>query len=193
MARIPYVEKDAAPPEVVELYAKMENRGFRVANLWKMAANSPATLGHMIRLGDAILLKTKLNPKLREMAILRTAMLLDCEYERMAHATMGKNVGMTDEQIEAIKDWEKSKAFDKIEQAVLQFTDEVARSAKVTDETSSNLKQYLEPGMMVELAVTIGFYGMLARILVPFQVDLEEDSESLGQDLIDRPRVQKGN
>lgn len=190
MVRIPYVEKENAAPEVAELYAKMESRGFPIQNLWKMAAHCPAALGHMIRLGDAVLLKTRLNPTLREIAILRSAVILDCAYETKAHTGMGKQAGVTDEQIQAVKDWKISRAFNKTEQAVLRFTDEITREAKVSDETFTNLQQYLDADMMVELAITIGFYGMLARVLLPFQVDPQEISQSTGQNLLNRSRGQ---
>ena len=175
MERIPYVEKDGAPQEVAETFAKMEARGNPVVNLWKMVAHSPSALIHVIRTGNALLTKTRLTPKLREMAILRTAEMLDCAYERRAHARAGKREGMTDEQVKAIKDWESSNDFDDIERAVLRFTDEVAQLAKVKDETFSNLAKYLDEGMMAELALIVGFYGMLARILLPFEVDLDEE------------------
>ncbi|MBI2329397.1 MAG: carboxymuconolactone decarboxylase family protein [Chloroflexi bacterium] len=173
MARIPYVEKDGAPQEVAETFAKMEARGNPVVNLWKMVAHSPATLIHVIRTGNSLLTKTRIDPRLREMAILRTAEMLDCAYEIRAHARAGLREGMTDEQVKSIKNWESSNNFNDIERAVLRFTDEVARVARVKDETFSNLAQYLDEGMMAELALIVGFYGMLARILLPFEVDLD--------------------
>ena len=187
MARISYVEKDKAPPEVAEVFAKMEARGSPVINLWKIAAHAPATLLHFIRMGNALLSKTSLAPKLREMAILRTAAILDCEYERRAHALFGKEVGMTDAQISAIINWESSSAFNKVERAVLQFTDEVAQKGRVRDDIFSSLAEHLDEGMMVELAQTVGFYGMIARILLPFEVDLDAETPTSAE-IIGRPK-----
>jgi len=173
MARISYVEKDGAPPEVAETFAKMEARGNYVGNLWKMIAHSSSALIHVIRTGNALLTKTRINPKLREMAILRTAELLGCAYEIRPHTKAALQEGMTDKQLKAIKGWESSNSFSDIERAVLRFTDEVAQVAKVKDETFSNLAKYLDEGMMAELALIVGFYGMLARTLLPFEVDLD--------------------
>jgi AhpD family alkylhydroperoxidase len=191
MARIPYVEKEKALPEVAEIYNKIESRGFPVTNVFRMAAHSPSTLGHLIRMGDAILIKTKLNPKFREMAILRTAAMLDCQYEFKAHAKYGKQVGMTDEQVEAIKDWEKSKLFNEAERAVLRFVDEAAQDGRVKDKTFSDLRRFLDEQEMVELDLTIGYYGMLARLLLAFQVDPKERPQSSVEKVLDRSRVQK--
>ena len=188
MARIPYVEKDKAPQEIAELFTKMEARGARVGNIWKMLAHSPSTLLHLIRMGNALLSKTKLNPKLREMAILRTSVIVDCEYERRSHAMFGKEVGMTDEQVSTIKDWENSSAFNETERAVLRFTDEVAKNARVEDATFSDLAKHLNQETMVELALTIGFYGMLARILLPFEVDLSDAPPTSSSQIIGRSK-----
>ena len=38
MARISYIEKGTAPPEIADIFAKMETKGARVGNLWKIAA-----------------------------------------------------------------------------------------------------------------------------------------------------------
>lgn len=174
MARISYVGKEQAPKEVADIFSRMEAHGAPVGNLWKIAAHSPSTLPHLIRMGNAILTKTKLAPKLREMAILRTAEVLSCEYERRAHTMFGKEVGMTDEQVRAIKEFENSAAFTEVERAVLRFADEVAQKGRVKQQTFSALAKYLDEGMMVELVETVGFYGMIGRLALAFEVDLSE-------------------
>lgn len=188
MARISYVERDQAPPEVAETFARMEARGAPVGNLWKMAAHIPSTLLHLIRMGNALLTKTKLDPKLREMAILLTAEVLDCEYERRAHRMFGKEMGMTDEQVKAIKDFESSPAFNDAERAVLRFASEVAQRGRVKDSTFAALSKHLDEDMMVELAQTVGFYGMLGRILLAFEVDLSEGVPTSSSQITGRPR-----
>lgn len=187
MARIPYVHKDKAPKEVADIFAKMEANGAPVLNLWKMAANSPATLPHLIRLGNALLTKTTLSPKLREMAILRVAQLLGCEYEKQAHVPFGLEVGMTPVQVKDIGSWESSQAFDPAERAVLRFTDEVAKVGVVRDETFAALAGHLDATMTMELAQTIGFYGMLARVLLAFRVDLETGAPASSAQITGRP------
>ena len=56
---------------------------------------------------------------------------------------------------------------------MLQYTDEVAQNIKVTDETFAVLKQYFSDHAIVELTTTIGYYGMVCRILVGLQIDIE--------------------
>ncbi len=188
MARIPYVERGQTAPEVADIFSRMEAHGAPVGNLWKMTAHIPSVLPHLIRMGNAILTKTKLDPKLREMAILLTAELLDCEYERRAHRMFGKEVGMTDAQIKAVKDFESSNAFSDAERSVLRFASEVAQKGRVKDDTFSALAKHLDADRMVELAQTVGFYGMLGRILLAFEVDIEGEALTSTSQITGRPK-----
>ncbi|MDP6101241.1 MAG: carboxymuconolactone decarboxylase family protein [Dehalococcoidia bacterium] len=188
MARIPYVEKDVAAQEIAELFEKMEANGAPVANIWKILAHVPPTLLHVIRMGNGILTKTRLDPKLREMAILLTAEILDCEYERRAHAMFGRELGMTDEQMKSINNFEGSGAFSDAETAVLRFSSEVAKGGRVKEETFSALAGHMGQDLMVELAQTVGFYGMLGRILLAFEVDLSEEVPTSSSQITGRPK-----
>jgi alkylhydroperoxidase family enzyme len=186
MARIPYINREKAPREVDELFSKMESHGADVLNLWKMAAHSPATLKHMVKLGNTILSRTELEPKLREMAIIRVAEILDCEYERKAHIMFGKELGMTNEQVTGIKDWESSSVFTATESAVLRFTDEVTGNGKASQSTFSEVEKYLDHREMMELTITAGFYGMLGRLLLTFDVDLEDNALASASQIVGR-------
>ena len=173
MSRIPYINRKTAPQETTELFTKMEANGASVLNLWQMAAHSPSTLPHLVRLGNAVLAKTSLDPKLRELAILRQAEIAGCKYEITAHSMLGKSVGMTDSQIAAIKDWRTATVFSRTERAVLRFTDEIIKKGKAGARTVSTLEKLMSHQEMMELTVAIGFYQLLAHVLMTFEVDAE--------------------
>ena len=40
--------------------------------------------------------------------------------------------------------------------------------------------------MMVELAETVGFYGMIARLLLPFEVDMDEEAFTSSSQIVGR-------
>lgn len=187
MARVRLVEKEQASPKVREVYQKVEDNGARVLNLFKAIANSPTNiLLNVIRLGNSIIGQTELSPKLRELAILRVARLSGSQYEWKQHVALALEVGARQEQIDAISDWKNSSKFNEEERAVLQYTDEVARKVSVTDRTFNVLKKFLSDQTIVELTVTIGYYGMLARVLVPLQVEVDESYIGSVSELIGR-------
>ncbi len=55
MARVPLLTNEQAPPEIREMFQKMEANGFRVINLFRVMAHSPKVGRNFLRLGNAIL------------------------------------------------------------------------------------------------------------------------------------------
>src|SRR4030042_761735 len=82
MARVSFLAKEQAAPEIREMFQKMEDNGFRVLNLFKVMAHSPKVGRNFLRLGNAILFKGAVPPNLREMAILRVGHInqANCEW-----------------------------------------------------------------------------------------------------------------
>ena len=56
----------------------------------------------------------------------------------------------------------------------------------VTDQTFNRLKNFFNEQTIVELTITIGYYGMLARLLVPLQVEVDKSSAGSASELIGR-------
>jgi alkylhydroperoxidase family enzyme len=173
MARVKLIEKEQADPIFQEMFQKLEDGKFPVINLFKAMANSPKVGRNFIRLGNAILNAEILDPKLRELAILRVGNILQSEYEFTKHVVIGKRAGVTDDQINELSKWKSSKKFTDIERAVLQYTDEMTLNVKVDDSTFASLKSFFNDAQIVKLTATIGYYGMVSRVLVALEIELE--------------------
>jgi len=173
MARVKLVDKEQADPVIKEMFQKLEDRKVPVLNLFKAVGNCPKIGRNFVRLGNSILNPELLDPKLRELAILRVGNLLRSEYEFTKHVTIGRDVGVTDDQIDELSNWASSKRFTDIERAVLQYTDEVTLQVQVSDSTFANLKRFFDDQAIVKLTAAIGYYGMVSRILVALQIELE--------------------
>ena len=173
MARVAILEKEEVSDDLRELFQQMEDKGQTVLNLFKVMANSPEVGRAFLRLGNRILLKSRLNPRLRELAILRVGDLAKASYEFAQHVPIARRAGVTAEQIEALPAWNGSPLFNDQERAVLQYTDEVAEKIRATDVTFGNIKVFLSDQEIVELTATVGYYGMVSRILESLQIDLE--------------------
>ena len=186
MARVRLIEKEQAPPEVREIFQKIEDNGAKILNLYKVVANSPGLLLNFIRLGNSVIGRMELPSRLREIVILRVARLTGSEYEWAQHAPVALQVGVSQKQLDSISDWKNAAEFNNKERAVLQYTDEVAQNVKVTDQTFNTLKNFFNEQAIVELTMTIGYYEMVARLLVPLQVEVDEGSVSSASELIGR-------
>src|SRR6266851_8227908 len=137
MAFIPFVDEKNAPQVVREM---MERTPIKL-NVFRMIANSEAAVRPFSQLGNALLTKAKLDSRLREIAILRTAKVSRSVYEWTQHVPMAKHVGVTDAQVAAMDNWQGAQCFNELDRAVLRFTDEVAGNVKATRESVEALKK----------------------------------------------------
>jgi 4-carboxymuconolactone decarboxylase len=56
---------------------------------------------------------------------------------------------------------------------VLAFVDELFHGMRASDAALSGVRPHLDDRQLVELVTTIGFYGLVCRVLETFEVDLE--------------------
>jgi alkylhydroperoxidase family enzyme len=175
MARIDYSDPATASDRTREILAKNRN-----ANIFRMMAHAPGHFHQYCRLGNAILQHGELDPVLRELAITRTGILCEAPYEIAAHKRIGKKVGVTDEQNEALADWQSANCFTETQRAALAFADEVVKLNKPTDATFKAIASKLTPAALVELQLAIGYYIMTSKFLETFEIDLQPVTEVVG-------------
>lgn len=170
MALLPYVDESKISDKTRQILGNTP----RKMNVARMIANTEPVFREFSRLGHALLTRAALNGKLREIAILRTAKVTGSVYEWTQHVPIARACGVSEEQVAAMDNWEGAKCFDDVERLVLKFTDEVSRNVKGNKQTVEALKKHLGPAEMVELVLSIGFWGMVARLLETTEVDLED-------------------
>jgi len=168
MARIDYCDLSTSDARTREIADKNRN-----ANIFRMMAHSPAYFEQYCRLGRAIRFKGELDPVVRELAITRTGILCEAPYEVAAHKRLGKGVGVTDEQNEALENWTAATCFDDMQRAALAFTDEVVKLRRPTDATFDAIAAKLTAGALVELQLSVGFYIMTSKFLETFRIDMQ--------------------
>jgi alkylhydroperoxidase family enzyme len=140
-------------------------------------AHAETNFRSLLRLGGTILSRQQLDGKLRELAILRVAMLSKARYEWIQHVPIAKAAGATDAQVAALERGDSvASCFDEREQLILRFTEELVRDVRVSEATFALAKQRLPPREIVELILAVGYYMMIARLLESTAVDLEADA-----------------
>ena len=73
------------------------------ANLFGTLAHQPELARRALRLGRVFLFEGTLAPRVREIAILRTAWRTEAEYEWGQHTLLGREVGLDDRQITELR------------------------------------------------------------------------------------------
>jgi alkylhydroperoxidase family enzyme len=168
MARISYVDAEQATEKTRDILQK-NNHG----NIFRMLGHSESHLYNYCRLGNAIRFKGELDPGLREIAITRTGILCNSEYEVIAHKRLCAAAGVSDEKIDALEQGADADVFTDVEKDVLRFTDDVVNDDRAGDETFDAMVKHLTPGALVELHLAIGFYIMTSKFLMTFDVDMQ--------------------
>ncbi len=181
MARIPYPNLEDLPEKVRVAAEKLPP-----LNIMKMFLNAPTNAIPLLVFGQSILTKQELDDHLRELAILRVAHLTGANYEWTQHVPLAKETGVTDAQVEALPQGADADAFNEVEKNVIRFTDEVTQDVKASAETFAALEKDLGPRKMVELTLAIGFYGMVARVMESFEVELEPTAGTYSIDQLRR-------
>jgi 4-carboxymuconolactone decarboxylase len=108
---------------------------------------------------------SKLEPRLRELAILRVAWRTESGYEWNQHRRMGGDEGLSEAQLLAVEDGPGSTVWTGQERAVVAATDEMIDDHGVSDETWAVLTSTFEEGTLFELLFVIGGYLCLSVVL----------------------------
>jgi len=166
--RVRLLNAESAPPEAREIMAKLPP-----LNIFRTMAHGGALLPAFVQFGNFLLMKTKLDPVLREIAIIRVGVLSRAPYEVAQHEKIGRDIGMSDVLLAAIHEGPDARVFDDVQRMIMRFTDDVVKNVRAGDATYQPLAACLSLQEMQELIVTIGFYMLVSRFLETFDVSLD--------------------
>ncbi len=170
MARLPYLDKSQLAPANQDLLT-------RNINLYRALVHSPNALRSFSGLGQFIRHRSRLDPRLREMAILQVGYVSRSPYEYSHHIKIGRDFGVSDDDIRAIEleSRGETSALPPLARAVLRAARELAAGPSLSDATFAELRQGFDAECLVDLIMTISFYCGVVRLLAALQIDVEED------------------
>jgi 4-carboxymuconolactone decarboxylase len=157
-------------PELAEIEKKiLEERG-RISPLYQTLLNAPEIAQGWEALLTAIRNRNSLSPAIREMIILRVAILNGADYEFEAHEPHALKAGVTPEKIAAIRQTRLPDIFDEQESVILELTDVMTKTILVPDALFDRVKPYFNDMQRLELVATISAYNMVSRLLSALHV-----------------------
>jgi alkylhydroperoxidase family enzyme len=170
MARVPYLEVSDLAPEDQDLLK-------RPISLFKALVNSPKAARAFSGLGGYIRYGSKLDPRLRELAILQVGWLARSPYEWSHHVKLGHDFGVSDADVQALIDDTAGKPtqLDALSKLVLKAAREMTAGGAMAEATFAALQAELGNELVVDLTLTIGFYNAVVRVLATLQIDVEPD------------------
>ncbi len=114
--------------------------------------------------------KSSVPADLRELMILRVAVLNKASFEFEAHIPHALKAGVPQEKIDALRSLTLSNLFTDEEILVLQMTDHMTRDVEVPAELMAKVTQQYSAEKVVELVATVAAYNMVSRFLVALNI-----------------------
>ncbi|MDP9882841.1 alkylhydroperoxidase family enzyme [Sinomonas atrocyanea] len=173
MPRISYTAPTGATAEKM-----IERRGGFLTPLDQLLAHNDGLASGWNTLLGAVRQGFSIPGDLRELIILRVAVLNRADYEWAAHVGLGRASGIPETTIEAIAHDRAVTTGDERYDAVLAYTDAMTRNITVDEETFEHLRRHFTETETIELTATVASYNMVSRFLVALGVTAA-DRESL--------------
>lgn len=168
-------------PDVREFYELLDrtSRGLGVLNVFKVMAHSPELMKAWWSMMTVLFTRLELPARDRELAILRLFQIKGGAYGFAHHARMGAQVGITAEQVAALASHADSALFNERDRLVLRYTDAVTRLDEDASAIAGEVRDAMGERQLVELTFCIANWNLMAHILEPLQIEMEEATKRL--------------
>lgn len=119
------------------------------------------------------LLAGRLAARDREILILRTAWLCGSPYEWGQHDSIGRDAGLTEDELARIPHGPDADFWSPADRALLRATDELHSTFTISDATWAELAQTLDEHQLIEIPMVVGNYHMVAFFLNALRIEPE--------------------
>ena len=157
-------------PDLAEIEQRILKERGNISTLYQVLLNSGPLAQGWEALLTAIRSRASVPARLRELAILRIAVLNGARYEFDAHVPHARNAGVPDDAIAALKNVTLAQALAPLDRLVLELTDAMTRGVEVPDALFERVRAHFDDRQLVELVATIAAYNMVSRFLVALRV-----------------------
>jgi alkylhydroperoxidase family enzyme len=158
---------------VQELIDSVGSGPTSASNIFLTLARHPGLFRKWLPFGGKLLAGGKLPARDRELAILRTAWRCGSDYEFGQHRTIGMHAGLSAEEVDRAAEptadgWSAQDA------TLLRATDELVADHELAEATWTELAERYDTMQLIELAMLVGHYAMLAGVLNSAGVQRED-------------------
>lgn len=170
MARLPYLDRSDLLPEHQDLLA-------RNINLYRLLAHSPRAARSLNTLARYIRDGSRLDPRLRQLAILQVGYIAHSAYEYSHHIRISREFEVSDDDIRAVaaETAGRPSALDPLAKAVLRAARDLTRDLDISDDTFAALRHGLDEERLTDLLITIAYYNGLVRLMAALKIDVEPE------------------
>ncbi len=166
--RIPPVSLTEADPETHELlsrFSRVRGDDVEVLNVFGTLANHPTLMRPWLVFATHVLVKSSLDPRTRELVVLRVGWQCHAPYEWGQHVVVGRTVGLTDADVTRVSEGPDATGWTPLESAALRATDELHERSTITDATWADLQLHLREEQILDLIFLVGQYHLVSFAL----------------------------
>jgi alkylhydroperoxidase family enzyme len=167
--RVPLVVQGTRP-ELQDIEARILQERGRISLLYQVLLNSAPIAQGWEAMLTAVRNRTSVPADLREMMILRVAVLNKASFEFEAHIPHALKAGVAQEKIDDIRLMALSERFTEEEKLILKMTDHMTRDIEVPASLMAQVTKRYSPERVVELVTTVAAYNMVSRFLVALNI-----------------------
>jgi 4-carboxymuconolactone decarboxylase len=176
MTRINLIPQDQMTGEQKTLHdlISVQRTGGRVAGPFGVMLHAPEICESVADMVTLMLSDTRLPHPLKELVILTIARDYTAQYEWGVHERRAHKFGLDADVIEALRHRREPDFHDQDQRVVYDVTRELLANKKLSDDGYAKAVAAFGEVAVVELIALIGFYIMVAVLLVSFDVDLPD-------------------
>jgi 4-carboxymuconolactone decarboxylase len=142
-------------------------------NIFTTLVRHPRLFRRWLPLGGVLLTGT-LPARDRELLILRTADRCGADYEWAHHVVIGKDCGLSDDEIERVRSGPGHDAWSDEDAVLLTAADQLHDQSRISDATWAALAARYDEKQLIELPILVGQYHLVAFALNSLGVQVEE-------------------
>ncbi len=172
--RLEPLEAEQWSETVQQILKPMVERG-EVFNIFKTLAHHPDLMRRWLVFGNHVLFKSTLPAREREILILRIGWLCQAEYEWGQHVLIGRNTGLSNEEIHRIKTGPDAPEWNEQDRLLLKATDELHADAHISDAVWQGLSKYYNTQQLMDVVFAVGQYNLVSMALNTLGVQLDKD------------------
>jgi AhpD family alkylhydroperoxidase len=102
--------------------------------------------------------------RLKELAMLRTAQLIGCEWCMDFGSKLALDAGIPEDDLKELSRWRDSGRFDELDQLALAYAEAMTRTpVDVPDQLFDRLREHFDERQIVELTMAIGLENLYSR------------------------------
>ena len=148
-----------------------------VINIFRTLAHHPKLLKRWLVFGSHIIVSNSVPARERELLILRTGWRGRAEYEFGQHAVIGRQAGLSDDEIRAVTRGPDDPSWSDEDALLLVAVDELVDDHRISDATWAGLSERFDTRQLLDLVFTVGQYTLVSMALNSLGVQLEEGAE----------------